>query len=195
MARSEADGSSRERSKTTRWVITVFLTTIVVSGIISLLSEEVMSQSGILAAFAILFVIVTVGILFDVVGVAVTSADEKPFHSMASRRVPGAREALRLLRNAERVSSICNDVVGDFCGVVSGAASATIAARLLNHFVFSWPQLITLVMSALVAGLTVGGKAVGKTIAIHNCTEIVYQVGKLLNAKNRFLGWIRRNKV
>ena len=195
MARSEADGSSRERSTTTRWVISVFLTTIVVSGIISLLSEEVMSQSGILAAFAILFVIVTVGILFDVVGVAVTSADEKPFHSMASRRVPGAREALRLLRNAERVSSICNDVVGDICGVVSGAASAAIAARLLNHFVFSWPQLITLVMSALVAGLTVGGKAVGKTIAIHNCTEIVYQVGKLLNAKNRFLGWIRRNKV
>ena len=185
MARSEADGSSRERSKTKRWVISVFLTTIVVSGIISLLSEEVMSQSGILAAFAILFVIVTVGILFDVVGVAVTSADEKPFHSMASRRVPGAREALRLLRNAERVSSICNDVVGDICGVVSGSASATIAALVLTHVDTVWPRAVSLGMSALVAGLTVGGKAIGKTIAVNSCTQIVHLVGRFLHTLNR----------
>ena len=185
MARSEADGSSRERSKTTRWVISVFLTTIVVSGIISLLSEEVMSQSGILAAFAILFVIVTVGILFDVVGVAVTSADEKPFHSMASRRVPGAREALRLLRNAERVSSICNDVVGDICGVVSGSASATIAALILTYVDTVWPRAVSLGMSALVAGLTVGGKAIGKTIAVNSCTQIVHLVGRFLHTLNR----------
>lgn len=184
MARSEADGSSRERSKTTRWVITVFLTTIVVSGIISLLSEEVMSQSGILAAFAILFVIVTVGILFDVVGVAVTSADEKPFHSMASRRVPGAREALRLLRNAERVSSICNDVVGDICGVVSGSASATIALLVLNHVDVGWPRGVGLLMSALVAGLTVGGKAIGKTIAVNSCTQIVHLAGRVIYTLN-----------
>ena len=194
MAKSESDSSQREHKKNAQWVITVFLTTIVVSGLISLLSEEVMSRSGMFAAFLILLIIVIVGILFDIIGVAVTSADEKPFHSMASRRVPGAREAIRLLRNAERVSSICNDVVGDICGVVSGAASATIAARILNYMTFSWPQLIMLAMSALVAGLTVGGKAVGKAVAIHNCTEIVYQVGKLLNAKNRCLAWILKKK-
>ena len=71
-------------------------------------------------AFLILLVIVMVGIIFDIIGVAVTSADEKPFHSMAARKVPGSQEAIKLLRNAERVSSICNDVVGDICGVVSG---------------------------------------------------------------------------
>ena len=124
--------------------------------------------------------IVFIGIIFDVIGVAVTSADERPFHSMASRKVAGAQESIRLLRNAERVSSICNDVVGDICGVVSGSASATIAAQVLQNFEWSYESLIPLVMSALVAGLTVGGKAVGKTFAMNSCTKIVHGVGKVI---------------
>jgi CBS domain containing-hemolysin-like protein len=139
-----------------------------------------MSVSGILVAFLILFAIILIGILFDTVGVAVTSADESPFHSMAARKVPGAQESIKLLRNAERVSSICNDVIGDICGVVSGSASATIAAQVLAKTEFSWPQLMTLLMSALVAGFTVGGKAIGKTVAINSCTLIVHSVGKII---------------
>jgi hypothetical protein len=71
-------------------------------------------------------------------------------------------------------------VIGDICGVVSGSASATIAAQVLQSINFSWPQLVTLLMSALVAGLTVGGKAIGKTVAINSCTKIVHSVGKFL---------------
>ena len=140
-----------------------------------------MASSGIVVAFLILLAIILVGILFDVIGVAVTSADEKPFHSMAARKVPGSLEAIRLLRNAERVSSICNDVIGDICGVVSGSASATIAAQVLQNFEFTWPRIITLIMSALVAGLTVGGKAIGKTFAIQSSTSIVSFVGRILH--------------
>ena len=128
----------------------------------------------------ILLVIIFIGILFDIIGVAVTSADEKPFHSMAARKVPGAQASIRLLRNAERVSSICNDVVGDICGVVSGSASATIAAQVLRNFEFTVESVIPLIMSALVAGLTVGGKAIGKTVAINSCTDIVHSVGRVL---------------
>ena len=152
---------------------------------ISLVSDEVMASSGLVAAFAILLGIVFVGIIFDIIGMAVATASEKPFHSMASRKVPGAQEAIRLLRNAERVSSICNDVVGDICGVVSGSASATIAALILTHVDIPWPRVVSLAMSALVAGLTVGGKAIGKTIAVNSCTQIVHLVGRLLYALNR----------
>jgi CBS domain containing-hemolysin-like protein len=150
-----------------------------ISGSITFLSDILMENSSMLVAFLILLVIVFVGIIFDVIGVAVTSADEKPFHSMAARKVPGSLEAIRLLRNAERVSSICNDVIGDICGVVSGSASATIALQVLKNFDFSAPQLMSLLMSALVAGLTVGGKAIGKTFAIKSCTKIVTAVGKI----------------
>lgn len=180
MSKADPSDSKKQRNKTIRWVVTIFLVTILVSGTISLISEEVMSASGIVTAFIILLTIILVGILFDVIGVAVTSADETPFHAMAARKVPGARESIRLLRQAEKVSSICNDVVGDICGVVSGSASATIAVQLLQSFEFSWPRVVSLVMSALVAGLTVGGKAIGKTFAVNSSTAIVHFVGKTL---------------
>ncbi|MBQ9761610.1 MAG: hypothetical protein IJV82_00870 [Oscillospiraceae bacterium] len=180
MSKHDPAAAKKERNKTIRWVVTIFFVTILVSGTISLLSDMIMSASGIFVAFLILMAIILVGIIFDIIGVAVTSADEKPFHSMAARKVPGAQDAIKLLRSAERVSSICNDVVGDICGVVSGSASATIAAQVLQKFDFSWPQIVSLVMSALVAGFTVGGKAIGKTFAMNSCTKIVGGVGKLL---------------
>lgn len=186
MSRSDPSAAKKERNKTIRWVVTIFFVTILVSGIISLVSDAVMSVSGILVAFLILMVIILVGIIFDIIGVAVTSADEKPFHSMAARKVSGAQDAIKLLRNAERVSSICNDVVGDICGVVSGSASATIAAQVLAKTDLVWPQVITLAMSALVAGLTVGGKAIGKTFAVNSSTEILSTVGKLIYALHHF---------
>lgn len=187
MAKLDPDAEKRERQKQIKWVVTIFLITIVISGTISLISDEVMETSSLPVAFVILLVIILVGIIFDVVGMAVASADEKPFHSMAAKKVPGAQEAIRLLRNAERVSSICNDVVGDICGVVSGSASATIAAQVIRSFSFSWPQIVTLLMSALAAGLTVGGKAIGKSIAIDSCTEIVHMVGRVIHAMNQVL--------
>ena len=186
MSKSDSNTHKKERNKTIRWVVTIFFVTILVSGTISFASDAIMANSSMLVAFVILLAIVLIGILFDVIGVAVTSADEKPFHSMAARKVAGAQEAIRLLRNAERVSSICNDVVGDICGVVSGSASATIAAQVLRNFEFSRESLIPLIMSALVAGLTVGGKAIGKTFAMGSCTMIVHGVGKIVWAFNRF---------
>lgn len=180
MSKSDPAASKKERNKTIRWVVTIFIITIVISGTISFASNELMSVSSVGVAFVILLVIIFIGIVFDIVGVAVTSADEKPFHSMAARKVTGAQEAIALLRNAERVSSICNDVVGDICGVVSGSASASIAAQLIVHFSGSVGQLVMLGMSAFVAGLTVGGKAIGKTVAIGSCTQIVSTVGKII---------------
>lgn len=184
--------SKKERIKAIRWVVTIFLITILISGSISLISDEIMEHSAMPVAFLILLVIVFLGIIFDVIGVAVTSADEKPFHSMAARKVPGALESIRLLRNAERVSSICNDVIGDICGVVSGSASATIAVQVLQNFTFNFPEIVSLVMSALVAGLTVGGKAIGKTFAINSCTSIVYGVGKIVYFLHNIPNWFRR---
>jgi len=194
VSKSDPSTAKKQRNKTVKWVITIFLVTIFVSALISLISEEVMASSSIFVAFIILFIIVLIGILFDIIGVSVTSADETPFHAMAARKVPGAKESIRLLRRAEKVSSICNDVVGDICGVVSGSASATIAAQVLKHFEFSWPRLVILVMSALVAGLTVGGKAMGKTFAVNSSTKIVHSVGKLLYWLHNFPGCLKKKK-
>ena len=186
MAKADAEASKRERRKTIKWVVTIFFVTILISGTISLVSDEVMANSSVAVAFVILLAIIFLGIIFDIIGMAVATADEKPFHSMAARKVPGAHEAIRLLRNAERVSSSCNDVVGDICGVVSGSASTTIAALVLTNVEIGWPRGISLLMSALVAGLTVGGKAIGKTVAVSSCRQIVDLVGRMIRNWNRF---------
>ena len=182
MSKADPASSKKEKNKAVRWFFTIFIVTIIVSGLISFVSEELMSGSGILVSFVILLTIVLLGIIFDIVGVAVTSAEEKPFHSMAARKVPGSHEAINLLRNAGKVGSICNDVVGDICGVVSGSASATIAANVLNRGLIdnTRERLVLLVMSAIVAGLTVAGKALGKNFAINSCTSIVHTVGKII---------------
>ena len=194
MSKSDPAASKKERNKTVRWVVTIFLVTIVISGTISFVSDELLSNSGTITAFLILLTIIFIGIIFDIIGMAVATADEKPFHSMAARKVPGAMASIKLLRNAERVSSICNDVVGDICGVVSGSASATIAAQILRNMEFGWPQIISLAMSALCAGLTVGGKAIGKTFAVNSATNIVHTVGKMIYWLNHIPELFRKKK-
>ena len=178
MSKADPAAQKKERKKAIRWVATIFFVTIIISGTISALSDVIMANSSMPVAFLILFAIILIGIIFDIIGMAVASADEKPFHAMAARKVAGAKESIALLRNAERVSSICNDVVGDICGVVSGSASALIASQILAKFEFSWPQIVSLCMSALAAGLTVGGKAIGKSFAVNSSTEIVHGVGR-----------------
>lgn len=163
-----------------RWAIRVFFISIALSAALSLLSSELLSAASLAASFVILAGFIGLGILFDIIGVAVTAADERPFHAMASHREPGARESLRLIRNASKVSSFCNDVVGDICGIVSGTTAAVIVVELERHLSVE-SVLLSLVVTALVSGLTIGGKAVGKNIAIDRSTTVVYVVGRVLH--------------
>lgn len=182
MKNSEHLFSERKKKKSpsrVRWIILVFIATVIVSTCFSSLSSFILDDCGSFASLIILLIIILIGILFDIVGVAVTAADEKPLHSMASKKICGAKEAISLVRNADRVSSICNDIVGDICGVISGSASAVIALRILENFSLTWSSIFKIAMSALVAGLTVGGKAIGKGFAIQYSEKIVHFVGKV----------------
>jgi len=184
LSTSNEEPRSKQKKKTTqkknnhRWAVTVFFIAVLLSSTISFLSSTVMEDAELVEAFIVLLFIVFLGILFDIIGVAVMSASEKPFHSMAARKVPGAAEALKLLRNAEKVSNFCNDVIGDICGVVSGSASAVIAVKALTQV--KSDMLSQLIMSALVAGVTISGKAFGKTIATSQSTNIVHIVSKII---------------
>ncbi len=165
-----------------KWIITVFFMTLAISGCFSLVSNLVMSSSEMLIALIVLLIIVFIGILFDIIGVAVTASDEKAIHGMASRRVKGAAEAVNLINNANKVSSICNDVIGDICGVISGSATTAIVSKILVQINMgqAMEMILPLAMSALVAALTVTGKAIGKVSAINNSTQIVFTTGKAI---------------
>lgn len=162
------------------WAIRVFVLSVVVSALLSFLSNEALAGAGLLLAFGVLAAFVLLGILFDIIGTAVTAAEERPFHSMAAHKVPGAREALKLIRRANEVSSFCNDVVGDICGIISGSTAAVIVVRLQEALSFQ-SILISLAITALVSGITIGGKAVGKTFAINKSTTVLHLVGRVLH--------------
>jgi CBS domain containing-hemolysin-like protein len=167
-----------------RWVLQVFTMAIALSAALSLASESMLEGAGVAVAVLILAVFIFLGIVFDVVGVAVTAADPRPFHSMAAHKEKGAKEALMLLRNASRVSSVCNDVVGDICGIVSGTTGAVIVARLQGALNVQ-TVLLSVAVTALVSGLTIGGKALGKTFAIEKSTKVVYWAGRFLHLFHR----------
>ena len=163
-----------------RWLFQVIIISLVASIVFTLASTEILGNTGYIMSFAILAIFIIVGIIFDVIGIAITAANEAPFNSMATRRQRGAVESLRLIKNANKMTCYCNDVIGDVTGIVSGTTAALIAARLMDGFnteTLMFPVLI----SAVVTGLTVGGKAIGKTLAFNKSTEIVLSVGKVFN--------------
>ncbi|MDI3299464.1 MAG: hypothetical protein QJR08_09885 [Bacillota bacterium] len=148
---------------------------------VALPSQEAMRGLPLFLSFAILLLIVIVGILADAVGLATAAAAEAPFHAMASKRIAGARQAIQLIRNADKVTSIANDVVGDLAGTISGSAATAIAIRLFLHQSSVQAGLIV----ALAASLTVGGKAGMKGVALGHANEIVFLLA-------RGLAWVER---
>lgn len=175
----------KPKKKRDSWPIRVFAMAVCISAVLSLLASTALEGTGYIVAISVLLVFILLGIVFDMVGVAVTAADPKPFHSMAAHKEKGGREAIRLLQSAERVSSVCNDVVGDICGIVSGTTAAVIVSALQRDF-STTNVVISIGITALISGLTIGGKALGKKVAIKDCTAVVYRVARIMHALHLF---------
>lgn len=131
----------------------------------------------------ILLVILLTGIIFDIIGTAATAASEVPFHAMGADKIKGSKQAIYLIRHADKVASFCNDVVGDISGTINGAIVASISvilAKMVKLYLMLPDELIGATAIALIAALTVGGKSLGKSYAINNANQIIFFVGKLL---------------
>lgn len=163
-----------------KWIATIFIISFFLSFGLSFLSEVTIKQSTLIVSIFITLLFIFLGILFDIVGVAVTSSDATIFHSMSARKVRGAKIAVQFNKNAEKVSSFCCDVIGDICGVISGASGITITALLVNSF--GWDLLLTtLTVTGIISALTIGGKAIGKSFAVNKSNIILYQFAKLIS--------------
>ena len=161
-----------------KWFITVFITTFILSIVFSYISTNSISSLDLFPAVVILIVTIFVGILFDIIGVAVTVGKEEELHAKASKKIEGAKTSIRLIRNSGKVANICADVIGDICGVLSGSIATLITIKITERFGLEFN--IQFLISAIVASLTVGGKAIGKEIAQRNSTKIVHAVGIII---------------
>ena len=164
-----------------KWVVTSIIWTFFISSFMQMIQAGLMSRVTLLVACLLLFSSIFIGIIFDIIGVSVTATSEVPFHSLASHRVRGAKEAIVLIRNADKVGNFCNDVIGDIAGIVSGSATTAIVVMLNSFSTGNHEFILSIVLAGLVAALTVGGKAIGKGIAISNCNSIIFMVGKIIS--------------
>jgi hypothetical protein len=162
------------------WILKITVLAFFISLIFSFTSESVIPNVNIIVGIILVIIFIAVGVLFDMIGIAVTTADEKPFHSMSAQKVRGASVAVIFQKNAAKVSSFCNDVIGDICGIISGSAGVIIASTLATDLNID-VMITTLIITAFIAALTIGGKAVGKTIAINKCNIILYEFAKVVS--------------
>ena len=167
--------------KKDNWIPKAFLMTFFIALIFSSASNLLISKfnnSILLIIICLLFIII--GIVFDIIGTAVLTADEATFHAKSAKKIKGSKEGVYLIKNANRISSICNDVIGDICGIVSGSIAAMLSINISINLNIS-VVITTLIISSIVSSLTVGGKAIGKKYAIKTSDNIIFITAKILN--------------
>lgn len=184
---SKKDNTNFSEKYNLRWIVMVTLWTFIMAMIFSIVTEGLVKNLDVFLAFILLITIIFIGIFFDIIGIAVTTAEEKPFHAMAANKVEEARYAIKLVRNAGQVSNFCNDVIGDISGIVSGAVGTTIIYKLIDIYDIKNGILLSIIVTSLVAALTVGGKAFGKSIAILYSEKIILKTATVFNFINNKL--------
>lgn len=174
------------------WAIKITFLTFFLSMAFNVISESLVGNAGLVGALFVLFAIILIGIICDMVGTAVTTEGVAPFNAMAANKVKGARKAVDLVKKASQVSNICNDVIGDICGIISGATVAIIIVKIASIYNLKETVVISVVLNGVVAALTVGGKAFGKHISMNNSTEIVRKAAvfvEFFSIKRRIKKW------
>jgi len=180
----------QERNK---WLPRAFgyvILTFVLSLFFSYLAEALMKRIVVLfLAFLLLLMVILIGIIFDMIGFAAAAAEIRPLNARAANKVLGARQAVRLIKNADQVAVICSDVMGDISSTLAGSLGAVIVFRVLSERPVQASGWLTIVMTSLVAALLVGGKALGKGIALREATEIMFRLGQLFAWIERLTGY------
>lgn len=165
--------------KNKKWIINVFIWSFILSIIFSYTTSVIANYSNLFITLIIIIIVIAIGIIFDMIGTACLTSKEATFHAMSSQKVKGANIGIKLIKNNVRVSSICNDVIGDICGIISGGLGAVLAITITSIVNINI-SVITMIISALISSLTVGGKALFKTIAIKKADKIVYTISKII---------------
>ena len=168
------------KNKKDNWILVVFILTFILSVIFSFVSNVVSVSFNNVILSIILILTIGTGILFDVIGTASITAKESSFHALNTKRIKGAKQGIYIVKNANKISSLCNDIVGDVSGIISGSIGAMLAISIQSKFSING-TLISIIIASIISSMTVGGKAIFKKVAIKNADKIVFKVGKVLS--------------
>lgn len=171
-------------NKNSKWIITITIMAFIITIVFSLGSQFILRDVHLITSILVIILFILIGVVFDIIGVAVQSSDKTVFHAMASKKVKNAKTAKKMLDNSPQVSSFCNDVIGDICNIISGSAGVVISNYISNRYSFSL-TITTLIITSLIAAITIGGKAIGKGIAVNKSEYIVNKVSKIIHIFKR----------
>ena len=180
--KKEKERAEKKKKKVNLWPLKAFVITLVLSAVVNASSTLALSDSQWWLALILTVVIMLIGVVFDVIGTAATSCDVQPYLSMASRKVRGAKLAVKLCQKSDVVSSVCCDIVGDVCGIVSGITAAAIVADAVVNFENAVVNfVVSVIVYAIISTLTITLKAIGKGIAVKNANKIIFGVARMLS--------------
>ena len=166
------------------WILQIIIWTFILSILFSYITNLISINTNIFITCLIIGIVIAIGIIFDMIGASALTSKEANFHAMNSKKIKGAKIAIKLIKNNVKVSSICNDIIGDICGIISGGLGVILALNIANKYNFN-STTFTIIISAIISSLTIGGKAVFKTIAIKNADKIIFNVSKLISFVKR----------
>lgn len=160
-----------------RWAFKTLVLSISLSIVFSVISQSLFPNLSIFLSIFVIAFFIFLSVLFDMIGVAVTSVDFIQLEKYAGKK--GYNTSIKLCQNTEKISSFCGDVVGDICGILSGAGGVSLVVNMniSNPSVYF---IVTCLISSLIAGLTIFGKAIMKGYALENCEIVVMKTGKVL---------------
>lgn len=172
-----------------KYIVGVGIASLFLAAVFFMLAELLARRLDSLAlSFVFLVLIILVGITSDLIGTAVAAANEAPFHAKAAKKVPGAPEGILLIRNADKVANITMDVVGDIAGTVSGALGISLVIMIIQMREDLDRFALNILITALIAALTVSGKAYGKRLALSRPNDIIFFVARIIAWWGRLAG-------
>lgn len=164
--------------KKKNWNVKVFIISFILASLFSYLTNLLSEGASNIIMIVLIVIVIAIGIIFDMIGVAVLSAKESTFHAKSSKKIKGAKEATKLIKSSVYVSNFCNDIIGDVCGIVSGGLGTVLAINLSRYFN---PTIVTILVSSSISALTVTGKAIFKNVAVKKADDIIFIFSKILS--------------
>lgn len=159
----------------------MFVIAISMSSFFGFISQTLLSKMGIIVATIGICIFIFISVAFDMLGIAVASAELEVFEKWEKKGISGSKVGLKLCEHSEKVCSFCADVVGDICSTLCGAGGACIAVALTKNIINSnLIMLISISTSALIAGMTIFFKALMKERALKNSNRIILKLGIFL---------------
>ncbi len=166
------------KQNSVRWALKTLILSICLSIVFSVISQSLFPHLSVILSIFIIVFFVALSTIFDMVGVAVTSAKLQSLKQYENHKAYST--ALKLCENTEKISSFCGDVVGDICGILSGAGgiSLVLSMHITEPNIYF---IVTCLISSVIAGLTIFSKAIFKSYAVSNAEKVVISTANIIN--------------